>query len=143
MSPVTMSDRSSKITVLQKFDNRPEDVRPNSERTRPQSAGVPWYVWACLIATTSGGIGSIWDISWHKSIGRDSFWTPAHVLIYLCGVIAGLTCGYLILSTTFGSNSAARAAAVRVWGFHGPLGAFLCAWGGIAMIASAPFDDWW
>src|SRR5438874_7663612 len=43
----------------------------------PPSAGVPWYVWACLIATTSGGIGSIWDISWHKSIGRDSFWTPA------------------------------------------------------------------
>src|SRR5206468_769124 len=30
-----------------------------------------------------------------------------------------------------------------MWGFRGPLGAFLCAWGGIAMITSAPFDDWW
>src|SRR5260370_19634994 len=30
-----------------------------------------------------------------------------------------------------------------MWGFRGPLGAFLCAWGGVAMIASAPFDNWW
>ncbi len=113
--------------------------------TQPRQAvlqdGVSWYVWLCLIATTSGGIGSIWDISWHKSIGRDSFWTPAHVLIYLCGVIAGVTCGYVILRTTFWHDDAA--ASVKVWGFRGPLGAFLCAWGDIAMIASAPFDDWW
>ena len=105
--------------------------------------GVPWYIWACVIAVTSGGVGGIWDISWHKSIGRDTFWTPAHVLIYLCGVIAGLTCGYVILATTFGRNQTGRAASVAVWGFRGPLGAFLCAWGGIAMITSAPFDDWW
>src|SRR5258706_6380392 len=121
--------------------NPPEGAPVQDVRERPP--GVPWYIWLCIIAATCGGVGSLWDISWHKSIGRDSFWTPAHVLIYLCGVIAGLTCGYLILSTTFGSNSAARAAAVRVWGFRGPLGAFLCAWGGIAMISSAPFDDWW
>ena len=28
-------------------------------------------------------------------------------------------------------------------GFRGPLGAFICAWGGFTMITSAPFDDWW
>jgi hypothetical protein len=32
---------------------------------------------------------------------------------------------------------------VHLWGFRGPLGAFICAWGGIAMLTSAPFDDWW
>ena len=32
---------------------------------------------------------------------------------------------------------------VRIWGFRGPLGAFICAWGGLAMLVSAPFDDWW
>jgi hypothetical protein len=32
---------------------------------------------------------------------------------------------------------------VRIWGFRAPLGAFLAAWGGIAMITSAPFDNWW
>lgn len=30
-----------------------------------------------------------------------------------------------------------------MWGFRGPLGAFVAAWGGVAMITSAPFDDWW
>jgi len=28
-------------------------------------------------------------------------------------------------------------------GFSGPLGAFLAAWGGLAMLTSAPFDNWW
>jgi hypothetical protein len=32
---------------------------------------------------------------------------------------------------------------VRVLGFTAPLGAFLAAWGGVAMLSSAPFDNWW
>ena len=32
---------------------------------------------------------------------------------------------------------------MRVLGFRGPLGAFITAWGGITMLTSAPFDDWW
>lgn len=88
-------------------------------------------------------IGGVWDVSWHKTIGRDTFWTPAHMLIYLCGVMSGIGCGWLILSTTFRSDAPLRAASVTLWGFRAPLGAFICAWGGIAMIVSAPFDDWW
>src|SRR5260370_13119920 len=136
-----------KKRVAWMIDNRPQVENLHYEKlNRSQEVpvqDVPWYIWLCVVAATCGGVGILWDIAWQKSIGRDSFWTPAHVLIYLCGVIAGLTCGYVILSTTFGRNSAARAAAVNVWGFRGPLGAFLCAWGGIAMITSAPFDDWW
>jgi hypothetical protein len=30
-----------------------------------------------------------------------------------------------------------------VFGLRGPLGAFICGWGGVAMLTSAPFDDWW
>ena len=32
---------------------------------------------------------------------------------------------------------------MTLWGFRGPLGAFIAAWGGVAMLTSAPFDDWW
>ncbi len=32
---------------------------------------------------------------------------------------------------------------MAIWGFRGPLGAFIAAWGGIAMLTSAPFDNWW
>jgi hypothetical protein len=88
-------------------------------------------------------IGGQWDISWPRSIGRDTFWTPAHMAIYLCGVLAGLSCGYLILATTFGNISHLRSSSVKMWGFEAPLGAFIAAWGGVAMLTSAPFDDWW
>jgi len=104
---------------------------------------VPWYVRAVLVAATSAVVGVIWDISWHRTIGRDTFWTPAHLAIYASGIIAGLSCGWLVLKTTFAGSDADRAATVRFWGFRGPLGAWCCIWGALAMIVSAPLDDWW
>src|SRR5215470_2028819 len=98
---------------------------------------------AFLVAATSILAGLLWDISWHKTIGRDTFWTPAHLAIHFGGIVAGLTGAWLILRTTFGKDETARAASVRVWGFRGPLGAWLSIWGCFAMITSAPFDDWW
>jgi hypothetical protein len=112
---------------------------------RPVAApnAVPWYVWCSVFAVTSTIIGGHWDIAWHRSIGRDNFWTPAHIAIYLGGVLSGLYCAWLILSTTFRSSQEARDNSVTMWGFRGPLGAFIAAWGGLTMITSAPFDDWW
>jgi hypothetical protein len=118
-------------------------VAASGASARAVAPSVPWYAWCSVIAVTSVMIGGYWDISWHMSIGRDTFWTPAHMAIYFCGVLAGISCGYLILSTSFGHNPAAREASVGMWGFHAPLGAFISAWGGIAMITSAPFDNWW
>ena len=114
-----------------------------ARRGSARTAAIPWYVWCCVAAMSSSVIGGVWDISWHESVGRDTFWTPAHMLIYLCGVLAGISCGYLILSTTLQKNSPMREASISMWGFRGPLGAFICAWGGVAMITSAPFDNWW
>src|SRR5579864_3125588 len=116
----------------------------SAERTSVAStAAIPWYVWCSVIAVTSAMVGTHWDISWHRSIGRDTFWTSAHIAIYMCGVLAGISCAFLILSTTFRPGAALKEASVKIWGFRGPLGAFIAAWGGVAMISSAPFDDWW
>src|ERR1017187_8634347 len=70
-----------------------------------RTGAIPWYIWGSIAAITSAKVGGEWDISWHMSIGRDAFLTPPHVMIYLCGVLAGITCGYLILRTTFDPNS--------------------------------------
>ena len=115
----------------------------SAERVSARSLSIPWYIWCNLLAVACGVVGGVWDISWHESVGRDTFWTPAHILIQLCGILSGLGCGYLILSTTFRKDSPLRANSVSMWGFRGPLGAFLCAWGAVAMITSAPFDNWW
>ena len=110
----------------------------------PHSAtSIPWYLWCVVAAVTSVSIGAHWDVSWHRSIGRDTFWTPAHMAIYACGVLAAISCGYLVLFTTFRKSSAIAASSVEVFGFRAPLGAFIASWGGIAMLTSAPFDNWW
>ena len=118
----------------------PSNQLPGNPRA---SVRIPWTIWAGAAGVTSAIIGAAWDVSWHRSIGRDSFLTPAHILIYLCGILAAVVCGYLILYTTFGRDQRLRAESVQVLGFRGPLGAFIAAWGGIAMLTSAPFDNWW
>jgi hypothetical protein len=88
-------------------------------------------------------VGVYWDISWHMSIGRDTFWTPAHLLIQAGGLIAGGASGYVALHTTFRGTPAERASSVNFWGFRAPLGAWISIWGCGAMLTSAPFDNWW
>ena len=121
----------------------PSTLETSAERVSAKSLSIPWYIWCNVIAVACSVVGGVWDISWHESVGRDTFWTPAHLLIQLCGVLSGFGCGYLILSTTFRKNSPLRENSVSVWGFRGPLGAFICAWGAVGMITSAPFDNWW
>lgn len=104
---------------------------------------IPWYLTAVLFASTSVIVGIIWDISWHRTIGRDTFWTPAHLAIYAGGLAAGLSCGWLALKTTFAGSGTEVGRSVRMWGFRAPLGAWVAIWGTIAMLTSAPFDDWW
>src|SRR5581483_2095466 len=86
---------------------------------RERAEMAPWYVWCSVAAVTFAMVGVHWDISWHRSIGRDTFWTPAHIAIHICGVLAGISCGYLVLSTTFRKMSALRDCSVSMWGFCG------------------------
>ena len=114
-----------------------------SVRTKEQSAVIPWYIYSLLIASACDGIGGLWDVSWHLSIGRDSFWTPPHLLIQFCAMLGAVTCSIVILKTTFGNDTFMRASSVNVLGFRGPLGVFVVMWGAAAMLISAPFDNWW
>ncbi len=94
-------------------------------------------------AAISIAVGIYWDISWHESIGRDTFWTPAHLLVQFGALLAGVAGALVIFRTTLAPSCPARASAVNVLGFRGPLGAFVFAWGALAMLTSAPFDNWW
>ena len=120
-------------------------IAPSTARAIPsvKAASIPWYLWAAVAATACILSGLYWDISWHETIGRDTFWTPAHLLIQFGAVLAGIYSAWLIFSTTFSRDPAAKLGSVSVLGFRGPMGAFICAWGGAAMIISAPFDNWW
>ncbi|MCU0646622.1 MAG: hypothetical protein MUF00_01390 [Gemmatimonadaceae bacterium] len=105
---------------------------------------IPLHLAAVVLGATSIVVGVIWDISWHMTIGRDTFWTPAHMAIYLGGTLAGVSCGARVLINSFFRRAGHEADGVRLWKiFTGPLGGWICIWGAIAMLTSAPFDDWW
>lgn len=110
---------------------------------REDRAPFAWHAPTVVFAAVAVMVGVYWDISWHMTIGRDSFWTPAHLLIQAGGLVAGLTSGYVALRTTFGRDPLATANSVGFWGFRAPLGAWVCIWGCLAMVTSAPFDNWW
>ena len=110
---------------------------------RSRSTAIPWYIWTGVFAITSSAIGGAWDVSWHRSIGRDSFWTPAHMAIYACGLLAGVIGSWFIVKCTFLRDPELLAGSVNIFGLRAPLGVFLAGWGGVAMLTSAPFDNWW
>jgi hypothetical protein len=107
------------------------------------AAALPWYLSGVIAAATAVYIGVIWDISWHMTIGRDTFWSPPHLMTYLAAILVGVSCGYVAVKTSFAGTAAERGQSVGFWGFRAPLGAWVCVWGAFAMLTSAPFDNWW
>ena len=122
---------------------RPAGAYAPPARAETTAVAFGWHVYALVLAATSVIVGLIWDISWHMSIGRDTFWTPAHLAIQGGGLLAGLSSGYVALKTTFFGTPAEKATGVGFWGFRAPLGAWVGVWGCGAMLTSAPFDNWW
>lgn len=119
----------------------PQPSIPASDTAAPISLRMAYAV---LFASASVVVGVLWDISWHQSIGRDTLFSPPHMAMYLGGVVAGLMSGAHVLRVSFAGSPTDRAATVGFWKlFRGQLGAWLCIWGAIAMLTSAPFDDWW
>jgi len=103
---------------------------------------LPEYIYLFLIASTAVVVGIEWDISWHETIGRDKLLSPPHIVVYLGGIICGVTCAYMALRQTFVDINLYNRY-VTFWGFKAPFACWVCIWGTIAMLTSAPFDDWW
>jgi hypothetical protein len=130
------------ITITSPLTQQP--ARMVKERAAIGKAAIPLQIYAVSLAALLTMIGILWDISWHRSIGRDKLLSPPHDLVYLGAIFAGLFSGIQVLWLSFFRKEAVKASLVRVWGiFYSPLGSMFCIWGAIAMLTSAPFDDWW
>jgi hypothetical protein len=121
---------------------------------RPAAAAVRAETRLRLVVTSvimylmaQGLYGSTWDIQWHGAVGRDSFWTPPHLFMYSSTTLAGLLALGLILWDTWrfrkGDPGVTAANTTRLLGFRGPLGMYVAGFGMFAMVASAPFDNYW
>ena len=130
------------MATVTRPDTAPPSVAARATAT-PTAAGFPWYLGGVIAAATAVYIGVIWDISWHMTIGRDTFWSPPHLMTYLAAILVGVSCGYVAIKTSFAATPEESARSVGVLGFRAPLGAWVCIWGAFAMLTSAPFDNWW
>lgn len=112
---------------------------PENSDLELAGAILPGAVAATIIQTSL-----LWDMSWHFSIGRDNFWTPAHLAIYL-GTLLGVATAAITIarSSQIAWKHPASSRWVSVLGFHGPAGAWVTLVGSAAMLASGFFDDWW
>ena len=121
-----------------------QPAQPAKAKTLTGLSTIPVYIYAVSLASLLTIVGVLWDISWHRSIGRDKFLSPPHILIYLGAIFAGLFSGLQVLWNSFFRKEASKATMIKVWGiFYSSLGSLFCIWGAIAMLTSAPFDDWW
>src|SRR5437660_12296064 len=110
---------------------------PQTQTGSAHSEELPRSVYLAVAGLACLPIGVLWDISWHSTIGRDTFWTPAHIVTYIGGLVPRLTCGWLALKTHFFGSGEERTASVQFWGFRAPLGAWVAIWGCFTMLLSA------
>ena len=99
----------------------PIPIVPDTMMTGTVARSTSWYAQIIILGAVSIIIGVLWDISWHRTIGRDSFWTPAHMAIYLGGLIGGFVGGWLILRGTFLAGDEEKAGMVGVFGLRARL----------------------
>lgn len=104
-----------------------------------------WALWYLLF---QAGIGLTWDIRWHGAVGRDSFWTPPHLLIYSGVLFSGLLClAVVLVETSRYRRNAAGVSDVTTWPvlglFRAPLGFIVAGCGTAVLLAAAPLDNWW
>lgn len=97
-------------------------------------------LWGLIASKLVGGWGLQWDIQWHITIGRDSFWIAPHVMTY-AGVAATVLLSFGVLAwRTF---VAPAGHTVRVFGLRGTPGFHFAAWAIALTVLAAPIDDLW
>lgn len=90
---------------------------------------------AYCICGTLTTLAFYWDEAWHTDKGRDSFWIPAHQMLY--GSVAGLIAIVAIWSAILSYNQIAWSDIIRHW----PL--TLAFTGATVTLLDAPIDGVW
>ncbi len=107
----------------------------------PAIGDVSLAAWGLLAALMLPAVGLLWDGAWHLTFGRDTFWSPPHLLLY-AGVTLALLVSTAAIIASIG-HQAARGDRVTPGSRRLPLGAVIVLAGAATMLAAAPFDDWW
>jgi hypothetical protein len=88
--------------------------------------------------------GVYFDTSWHRTLSRDSFWSPPHTCIYGGGLIAWAAAILAIVLASRGHLADLGGPVCRIGSLVLPFGFTLAAAGVFIVVGiSAPMDAWW
>lgn len=108
--------------------------RPERAPAPRPRLGVPgWGIGLATLGALAGPLGAHWDVAWHVDRGRETFWSPPHLVIY--GGIVAVLIALLAGVATLGGP--ARRALWRHPGLRFTLIA------SAVVLGSAPFDQAW
>ena len=85
--------------------------------------------------------GAAWDVSWHRVVGRDTFWSFPHLFLYGGVILWGVAA--LIATVTAMAGRPVRGREMQIGPFRAELGLALVGLGALTVILSAPADDYW
>lgn len=86
-----------------------------------------------LVSSILMGWGVAWDIHWHWTVGRESFWIPPHMLLYWGAFLAGMLA--FLASVRTGAAGRFRSSLTQGYGS--------IVIGSAIMVAAAGFDEFW
>jgi hypothetical protein len=98
------------------------------------------------IAYAGGAIamwGAFYDTAWHRTLGRDTFWSLPHLFIYGGGVLVWVAVSIAFVLTSRGQLAGVGGPIVRVGPLRLPFGFALAALGVVTVIGAAPVDIWY
>ncbi|HET8568490.1 MAG TPA: hypothetical protein VFM93_05830 [Candidatus Limnocylindria bacterium] len=90
----------------------------------------------CFAGLVLSLVGGIWDVSWHRLVGRDSFWSTPH--LYLYGGVALTGLGALA-----GVLGPSRGADLRIGPLRADRAFAVIGLASLGVILTAPIDDLW
>ncbi len=104
--------------------------------------------WIILGLLLEAELGLAWDRQWHDRLGRDQFWIPPHIMMYVGVGGTGLIALFVVLLETLrynqkksGVDDSSTVTVLKF--FHAPLGFILLGFGTLTDLIAAPFDNYW
>lgn len=94
-----------------------------------------------LAGLLGDAIGSQWDVAWHRTIGRDSFWIAPHIWTYAGIALNGIAA--IVATITAMAGRRVHGRELRVGPLRAEVGLAVVGIGSLVIIAAAPFDDAW
>lgn len=111
----------------------------------PRVSGIDsaWLLAIMYVGGAVGMWGTFYDTAWHRTVGRDTFWSLPHLFIYGGGALVWLAVSAAVALMTRGRLAHVAGPIVRIGSVRLPFGFAIAALGVITVIAAAPVDVWY